>query len=73
MRHAQDVPLAGADPVVWYSFGVTHVVRVEDFPIMPVEVSGTAVLHTAAALRCAATCTPDCALDVRSAGCADER
>lgn len=45
MRHAQDAPLAGADPVVWYSFGVTHVVRVEDFPIMPVEVGSTAVLH----------------------------
>ncbi len=34
----QDAPLEGADPVVWYSFGVTHVVRPEDFPIMPVEV-----------------------------------
>ncbi|KAG2429578.1 hypothetical protein HXX76_010813 [Chlamydomonas incerta] len=36
----EDAPLAGADPVVWYSFGVTHVVRPEDFPIMPVEVCG---------------------------------
>lgn len=35
----QDAALEGADPVVWYSFGVTHVVRPEDFPIMPVEVS----------------------------------
>ena len=34
----QDAPLLGSDPVVWYSFGVTHVVRPEDFPIMPVEV-----------------------------------
>lgn len=34
----QDASLEGADPVVWYSFGVTHVVRPEDFPIMPVEV-----------------------------------
>lgn len=34
------MPLAGADPVVWYCFGVTHVVRVEDFPIMPCEVTG---------------------------------
>ncbi|KAJ9529491.1 hypothetical protein QJQ45_013830 [Haematococcus lacustris] len=32
--------LAGADPVVWYSFGVTHNPRIEDFPIMPVEVVG---------------------------------
>lgn len=30
----QELPLAGADPVVWYSFGVTHVVRTEDFPVM---------------------------------------
>jgi Cu2+-containing amine oxidase len=34
----QDLPLLGADPVVWYSFGVTHAPRVEDFPVMPVEV-----------------------------------
>ncbi|KAG1669432.1 hypothetical protein FOA52_004065 [Chlamydomonas sp. UWO 241] len=36
----EDAPLVGADPVVWYSFGVTHVIRPEDFPIMPVEVCG---------------------------------
>lgn len=36
----EDTSLEGADPVVWYSFGVTHVVRPEDFPIMPVEVCG---------------------------------
>lgn len=30
--------LAGSDPVVWYSFGLTHIVRPEDFPIMPCEV-----------------------------------
>lgn len=34
----QDTSLVGADPVVWYSFGVTHSPRVEDFPVMPVEV-----------------------------------
>jgi primary-amine oxidase len=28
------------DPVVWYSFGVTHLPRVEDFPVMPVETVG---------------------------------
>nr|WHU50174.1 copper amine oxidase [Chlamydomonas reinhardtii] len=37
---AQDAPLLGSDPVVWYSFGVTHAPRVEDFPVMPVEVCG---------------------------------
>ena len=26
-----------ADPVLWYCFGVTHVVRPEDWPIMPCE------------------------------------
>lgn len=35
-----DVPVSGKDPVLWYSFGVTHIVRPEDFPIMNVEVSG---------------------------------
>ncbi len=24
------------DVVVWYTFGITHVVRLEDFPVMPV-------------------------------------
>ncbi|PNH03386.1 Primary amine oxidase, partial [Tetrabaena socialis] len=36
----KDTPLLGADPVIWYSFGVTHAPRVEDFPVMPVEVCG---------------------------------
>jgi primary-amine oxidase len=30
--------LTGSDPVIWYSFGLTHLVRPEDFPIMPCEV-----------------------------------
>lgn len=37
---AEDANLQGSDPVIWYSFGVTHIVRPEDFPIMPVEVCG---------------------------------
>jgi primary-amine oxidase len=28
------------DIVVWHTFGVTHVVRPEDFPVMPVEYTG---------------------------------
>jgi len=29
--------VAGTDPVVWHCFGISHAVRVEDFPVMPVE------------------------------------
>ncbi|WIA30543.1 hypothetical protein OEZ86_000626 [Tetradesmus obliquus] len=36
----EDQSLVDADPIIWYSFGVTHIVRVEDFPVMPVEVTG---------------------------------
>lgn len=37
---AQDRRVADADLVVWYTFGVTHFVRPEDWPVMPVEYSG---------------------------------
>ena len=37
---AADRPIAGTDLVVWYSFGVTHFVRPEDWPVMPVEYTG---------------------------------
>ena len=30
----------GSDPVLWHCFGVTHIPRPEDFPVMPVEHSG---------------------------------
>ena len=33
-------PLDKADVVVWYTFGSTHVVRPEDWPVMPVETVG---------------------------------
>lgn len=36
----QDQSLVDADPVIWYAFGVTHVVRPEDFPVMPCEYVG---------------------------------
>ncbi len=29
-----------ADVVLWYSFGVTHIPRAEDWPVMPVEYTG---------------------------------
>jgi primary-amine oxidase len=36
----QDRSLVDADVVVWYTFGVTHFVRPEDWPVMPVEYCG---------------------------------
>jgi primary-amine oxidase len=35
-----DRPLENTDVVVWYSFGVNHVPRPEDWPVMPVEYAG---------------------------------
>ena len=32
--------LADTDVVLWYTFGVTHFVRPEDWPVMPVEYTG---------------------------------
>ena len=36
----QNRDLVGKDLVLWHAFGVTHLPRVEDFPVMPVEVTG---------------------------------
>jgi primary-amine oxidase len=35
-----DRPLTDTDVVLWYSFGVTHIPRPEDWPVMPVELTG---------------------------------
>jgi primary-amine oxidase len=35
-----DRPLANTDVVLWHTFGITHVVRPEDWPVMPVEYTG---------------------------------
>jgi primary-amine oxidase len=37
---AQGRPLTGADVVLWYTIGVTHNPRPEDWPIMPVHEAG---------------------------------
>src|SRR3954447_5352657 len=37
---AADRDLEGADVVVWHTFGLTHVPRPEDWPIMPVDHTG---------------------------------
>jgi primary-amine oxidase len=36
----QDRPLSGTDVVLWYTIGVTHNPRPEDWPIMPVHEAG---------------------------------
>jgi primary-amine oxidase len=41
---AADRPLVGTEVVVWHTFGVTHVPRPEDWPVMPVETTGFALL-----------------------------
>jgi primary-amine oxidase len=35
-----DRPVEATDIVLWHTFGVTHVPRPEDFPVMPVEYAG---------------------------------
>ena len=37
---AADRPITETDVVLWYTFGVTHFVRPEDWPVMPVEHTG---------------------------------
>jgi primary-amine oxidase len=37
---AADRPITETDVVLWYTFGVTHFVRPEDWPVMPVEYTG---------------------------------
>lgn len=37
---AADRPLEDTDVVVWYTFGAHHVVRPEDWPVMPVSTIG---------------------------------
>lgn len=37
---ATDRSLVGTEVMVWHTFGVTHVSRPEDWPVMPVESAG---------------------------------
>ncbi|MDA3627101.1 primary-amine oxidase [Saccharopolyspora sp. WRP15-2] len=37
---AEDRPIDGEDVVLWHTFGLTHYVRTEDWPIMPVDYTG---------------------------------
>jgi len=37
---SQGRPIEDTDVVLWHCFGVTHIPRVEDFPVMPCESTG---------------------------------
>jgi primary-amine oxidase len=37
---AADRPLEAQDVVLWHTFGSTHLPRLEDWPVMPVESTG---------------------------------
>jgi primary-amine oxidase len=37
---ADDAPIVNNDVVVWYTFGITHIPRPEDWPVMPVHRAG---------------------------------
>jgi primary-amine oxidase len=39
-----DRPIEDTDVVVWHTFGVTHVPRPEDWPVMPVEYTGFSLI-----------------------------
>jgi primary-amine oxidase len=39
-----DAEIADADVVLWYTFGVSHIPRLEDFPVMPVERAGFSLI-----------------------------
>jgi primary-amine oxidase len=41
---AQDRAIVDTDIVVWHSFGVTHLPRPEDWPVMPVEYTGFSLI-----------------------------
>ena len=41
---AQDRSIVDTDIVLWHSFGVTHIPRPEDWPVMPVEYTGFSLL-----------------------------
>ena len=41
---AEDRPIVDTDIVLWHSFGVTHIPRPEDWPVMPVEYTGFTLL-----------------------------
>ncbi|KAB8319429.1 primary-amine oxidase [Tolypothrix campylonemoides VB511288] len=43
---SDDQSLVGEDVVLWYTVGLTHITRPEDYPVMPVETVGFKILPT---------------------------
>jgi primary-amine oxidase len=43
---SDDQSLVGQDLVMWYTMGLTHITRPEDYPIMPVEKIGFKIMPT---------------------------
>jgi len=43
---AKDRAIANQDLVVWYTFGITHIPRPEDYPVMPVVHGGFKLMPT---------------------------
>jgi primary-amine oxidase len=41
-----NAPVANRDVVLWYTMGITHLPRTEDWPIMPVHVAGFRLVPT---------------------------
>jgi primary-amine oxidase len=35
---SDDEPLENTDVVLWYVFGIQHITRVEEWPVMPVDI-----------------------------------
>jgi primary-amine oxidase len=43
---ANNRSIAGKDIVVWYTMGITHLPRPEDWPVMPVHEAGFKLIPT---------------------------
>ena len=44
LRYSRDRNIEDTDIVVWHTFGLTHVPRPEDWPVMPVEYAGFSLM-----------------------------
>ncbi|GAA4547295.1 primary-amine oxidase [Amycolatopsis samaneae] len=62
---AGDRPIDGEDVVLWHTFGLTHFVRTEDWPVMPVD-------HTGFTLRPDGFFDRNPTLDLPEPGCHQE-